>query len=74
MVIKIKPKEAPPKYLFGKAARQQQAAKVQGEKQAETLAEASQQPGPSPEPHHPPAPAEGAATLTQRTMRRLRPS
>ena len=31
MVIKIKPKEAPPKYLFGKAARQQQAAKEKEE-------------------------------------------
>ena len=32
MIIKIKPKEPPPKYLFGKAARQQQAAKAHGEK------------------------------------------
>ena len=41
MVIKIKPKEAPPKYLFGKAARQQQAAKAH-EENAEQAAPAAQ--------------------------------
>ena len=41
MVIKIKPKEAPPKYLFGKAERQQQAAKEKEEK-AEQAAPAAQ--------------------------------
>ena len=63
MVIKIKPKEASPKYLFGKAARQHQAAKASEEGQ---MAAAQQQSAPA-------AAAVPVAngTVTQRTMRRM---
>ncbi len=68
MVIKIKPKEAPPKYLFGKAARQ--AAKAHSDK-ADTDT-------PLPPPHPPTAPGPAAAmqavdgeNLTQRITRKL---
>ncbi len=70
MVIKIKPKEAPPKYLFGKAARQHQATKATEDGKD---APAPSQPNPAAQPQKPAAPtvpvAEG--TVTQRSMRRL---